>query len=168
MWPMAIFGLTPKDAVDLVDLTYVTGEMKATYDSSAGTLTITNGSQSVALNLAGDFKNATWVLSKDASGGTTVVDPLVNTNSSPGLDHVAGGKSADTMLIGHRATAGADKLTGTKGAALGRPDIGDFSTFKNETLFGGTDANGQRGPMVWPLVRMNSPASAERMLVQVG
>jgi hypothetical protein len=27
--------------------------------------------------------------SKDASGGTTVVDPPVNANSSPGLDHVA-------------------------------------------------------------------------------
>jgi hypothetical protein len=28
------------------------------------------------------------VLSKDSSGGTTVVDPPVNANSSPGLDHV--------------------------------------------------------------------------------
>jgi uncharacterized repeat protein (TIGR03803 family) len=83
-----LFGLTPKDTVDLVDLTYVPGKMKATYDSSAGTLTVTNGSQNVALKLSGNFTNATWVLSKDASGGTTVVDPPVNTNNSPGLDHV--------------------------------------------------------------------------------
>jgi hypothetical protein len=83
-----IFGLTAKDSIDLADLTYVSGKMKATYDSSAGTLTVTNGGQSVALKLAGNFTNAKWVLSKDASGGTTVVDPPVNTNSPPGFDHV--------------------------------------------------------------------------------
>jgi hypothetical protein len=76
-----IIGLTPKDSVDLVDLTYVPGNMKATYDSSAGTLTVTNGSQSVALKLSGNYKNAKWVLSEDATGGTLVVDPPANTAS---------------------------------------------------------------------------------------
>jgi YVTN family beta-propeller protein len=86
-----ISGLTPKDTIDLADLSFVPGKMKATYDSSAGTLTVTNGTNSVSLKLAGNFTNATWVLSKDASGGTTVVDPPTNPNSSPaspGLDHV--------------------------------------------------------------------------------
>jgi hypothetical protein len=92
-----IFGLTPKDSLDFADLTYVAGKMKATYDNSADTLTITNGSQIVSINLSGNFTKATWVLSKDASGGTTVVDPLV-TNSSPGLDHVVGGNSV--TLVG--------------------------------------------------------------------
>jgi hypothetical protein len=86
-----IFGLTEKDAVDLVDLTFVPKEMKATYDSSAGTLTVTNGSQSVTLNLSGNFANSTWKLSKDSTGGTIVVDPPSNPSlsppsSSPGLD----------------------------------------------------------------------------------
>jgi hypothetical protein len=105
-----IFGLTPKDAVDLVDLTYVPGEMKATYDSSAGTLTITNGSKMVSLNLSGNFTNATWVLSKDASGGTTVVDPPV-TNSSPALDHMVGGN-------GHGTDAGTHEVSNIGGADL--------------------------------------------------
>jgi probable HAF family extracellular repeat protein len=85
-----IFGLTPKDSVDLADLTYVRGKMNASYNSSAGTLTVTNGSQKVSLHLSGNFTNATWVLSKDATGGTVVVDPPAPSpaNSAPGLDHM--------------------------------------------------------------------------------
>jgi hypothetical protein len=48
---------------------------------------VTNQSthQSVSLNLSGNFTNATGVLSKDATGGTVVVDPPA---PSPGFDHV--------------------------------------------------------------------------------
>jgi hypothetical protein len=68
-----ISGLTPKDKIDLTDLTYVAGNTKTSY--LGGVLTVTNGSQKVSLNLSGNFTNATWVLSKDATGGTVVVDP---------------------------------------------------------------------------------------------
>jgi hypothetical protein len=46
------------------------------------------------LNLAGNFTNATWVLSENSTGGTIVVDPpsipspANPPSSSLGLDHV--------------------------------------------------------------------------------
>jgi hypothetical protein len=82
-----ISGLTPKDSIDLADLPFVSGQMKAT-PSSTG-VTVTNGTDTVVINLAGNFTNATWRLSPDKTGGTMVVDPpAANTpvNSSPGLD----------------------------------------------------------------------------------
>jgi YVTN family beta-propeller protein len=83
-----ISGLTPKDSIDLADLAYVAGKTNASY--SGGILTVTNGSQQVSLHLSGNFTNAKWVLSKDATGGTVVVDPpaLSPANSPPALDHV--------------------------------------------------------------------------------
>jgi hypothetical protein len=75
-------GLTPNNAVDLADLAWVnpSKNMRATYsgDASGGTLTVTNGTNSVALKLLGDYTNASWNLSKDSTGGTLVVDPPVN------------------------------------------------------------------------------------------
>jgi uncharacterized repeat protein (TIGR03803 family) len=81
-----IVGLTPKDKIDLADLTYVAGA-NASY--SGGILTVTSGSQQVSLHLSGNFTNATWVVSKDATGGTVVVDPPASAppTTPPGLDH---------------------------------------------------------------------------------
>jgi hypothetical protein len=75
-----IFGLTPTDSIDLADLPWVRGKMTAN-DGSAGTLTVSNGSQMVSLQLSGNYTNATWVLSKDSTGGTLVADPPTNTSS---------------------------------------------------------------------------------------
>jgi VCBS repeat-containing protein len=85
-----IFGLTPKDKIDLPDLTYVPGKTSASYDPSTGNLNVTNGSQNVSLHLSGNFTNATWTVSKDATGGTIVVDPPATSpaNGPPGLDHL--------------------------------------------------------------------------------
>jgi hypothetical protein len=83
-----ISGLTPKTKIDLADLNYVAGA-NASY--SGGILTVTSGNQQVLLPLSGNFTNATWVVSKDATGGTLVVDPPAPTstnNGPPGLDHV--------------------------------------------------------------------------------
>jgi hypothetical protein len=90
-----ISGLTPTTKIDLADLPFTKGKMTVVPSLTATgdtTLTVTNQSthQSVSLNLAGDFTNATWVLSKDTKGGTIVVDPPAPTstnNSSPDLDH---------------------------------------------------------------------------------
>jgi hypothetical protein len=91
-----ISGLTPQTKIDLADLPFTKGQMTAATSLTAtgGTLlTVTNRStnQSVSLNLAGDFTNATWTFSKDGTGGTLVVDPPAPTstnNGPPGLDHV--------------------------------------------------------------------------------
>jgi hypothetical protein len=83
-----IVGLTSKNSIDLTDLTYVAGNTKASY--FGGVLTVTNGSQDVFLHLSGNFANATWVVSKDATGGTVVVDPPAPSpvTSPPGLDQL--------------------------------------------------------------------------------
>jgi hypothetical protein len=89
-----IVGLTPKNSIDLADLKFMPGQTNASYDPSTGKLNVTNGSQNVSLHLSGNFTNATWVVSKDATGGTIVVDPPLNPSpptpptSPPGLDHV--------------------------------------------------------------------------------
>ena len=83
-----IVGLTPKNSIDLADLKYVPGQTNASYDPSTGKLNVTNGSQNVSLHLSGNFTNATWVLSKDATGGTIVVDPPAHANRARDLDHV--------------------------------------------------------------------------------
>jgi hypothetical protein len=64
-----ISGLTPQTKIDLADLPFTKGQMTAATSLTAtgGTLlTVTNRStnQSVSLNLAGDFTNATWTFSK--------------------------------------------------------------------------------------------------------
>jgi YVTN family beta-propeller protein len=85
-----ISGLTPNDKIDLADLKFVPGKTNASYDPSTGNLIVTNGSQQVSLHLSGNFTNATWVVSKDATGGTVVVDPPAPSpaNGPPGFDHV--------------------------------------------------------------------------------
>jgi uncharacterized repeat protein (TIGR03803 family) len=97
---VTISGLTAKDTIDLADLPFTQGQMKASYLGTAtgGTLKVTNQStnQSVSLTLVGNYLKASWTLSQDSSGtGTLVVDPpLTPLNSSPalasgppGLDH---------------------------------------------------------------------------------
>jgi hypothetical protein len=84
-----ISGLTPNNAVDLADLAYTKAKnMLASYtgNTAGGVLTVGNGSKSVSLNLLGDYTHSTWTLSKDASGGTLVVDPATETPwPEPGL-----------------------------------------------------------------------------------
>ena len=72
-----IAGLTKNDSVDLADLTWVKGQMHATFsgNTAGGVLTVTDGSHSVKLNLSGNYTTSTWALSRDGSGGTAVTDP---------------------------------------------------------------------------------------------
>ncbi len=81
---------------------WVSGKMKATYsgNSAGGTLTVTDGSQSVSLKLSGDYTNATWVLSKDKTGGTKVVDPPAN-SSPPTSDVFAYATASQTRVKTH-------------------------------------------------------------------
>jgi probable HAF family extracellular repeat protein len=145
-----IFGLTPKDAVDLVDLTYVRKGMTATYNSSAGTLTISNGGQSVALKLAGNFTNATWVLSKDASGGTMVVDPPAGASGSttvvdpPASSHSLSDQIAQFGAGNGSSWSAADPTLGRVGGGLlartngAIPDIAALAEqFKGSPLVSG-------------------------------
>jgi len=84
-------GLTTTNSVDLVDLawTHPSKSMTATYSGTAsgGTLTVSDRKNSVKLNLLGDYSTASWLLSKDGTGGTLVVDPPVSGSLTPDADH---------------------------------------------------------------------------------
>ena len=75
-----IAGLTQHNMVDLADLTWVKGQMHATFsgNSAGGLLTVTDGSHSVELKLSGNYTTSRWALSHDGSGGTEIVDSLVS------------------------------------------------------------------------------------------
>jgi hypothetical protein len=87
----SISGLTTTDSVDLVDLawTHPSKSMTATYSGTAsgGTLTVSNRTNSVTLNLLGDYRTASWLLSKDGTGGTLVADPPIRGSLTPDADH---------------------------------------------------------------------------------
>ena len=71
----SISGLALGDTLDLASLAYVNGAMTAAYSATTGTVTVSNGTNSVNLKLAGNYSTSTWTLSGDGSGGTDVVDP---------------------------------------------------------------------------------------------
>jgi hypothetical protein len=102
-----ISGLTAKDFVDLADLPFTQGKMTYGYSGTAagGTLKITNQStnQSVSLQLVGNYLNSSWTLSKDATGGTLVVDPPAT--SSPPTS------TLDSLVAGDLPTASSFGLT---------------------------------------------------------
>ncbi len=89
----SVSGLSPKNAIILADLTWTPRKMTATFsgDTSGGTLTVSNGTNSVALKLLGDYTTASWKLSKDNMGGTRVVDPPVTGSLTSDANNGAAG-----------------------------------------------------------------------------
>ena len=83
------------NSVDLADLLWVQGKMSASYNgtSKGGTLTISNGTNKVALNLLGNYIGASWMLSQDGGTGTLVKDPPVSGSLTP----CANGGAADSI-----------------------------------------------------------------------
>jgi autotransporter passenger strand-loop-strand repeat protein len=84
---------SPDDEIDLAGLGFVSGQTTATsvLSGSNTILTITNGTQTVALTLAGDLTSNSFAVSSNGSGGTTVTDTTPGEDSPLGwLDsHVA-------------------------------------------------------------------------------
>jgi hypothetical protein len=81
--------------------------MTATYSGTAsgGTLTVSNGTNSVKLNLLGDYSTASWLLSKDRNGGTLVVDPPISGSLTPNADHgTASGIDLSEISFGANTT----------------------------------------------------------------
>jgi hypothetical protein len=71
------FSTTGGMSLDLQDIGFTSGITTATFSgtSTSGVLTVTNGTQTAAINLTGDYLASTFTTSADTSGGTTVVDP---------------------------------------------------------------------------------------------
>ena len=76
-----VSGLAGSDAIDLVDVSYGPNTT-ATFlgNTSGGTLTITNGSQTANIALQGNYLSSHWTVSSDGNGGTVVVDPVPANN----------------------------------------------------------------------------------------
>jgi hypothetical protein len=87
----SVSGLSPENTIILADLTWISRKMKATFsgDTSGDTLTVSNGTNSVALKLLGNYTTASWMLSKDSTGGTRVVDPQVTSSVTADANHGA-------------------------------------------------------------------------------
>jgi hypothetical protein len=70
------YNLLTDDAIDLTNLAYVFGNTTAGFSgtSAGGTLSVSNGSQSVNIALLGNYMAAAFVTASDGNGGTLVLD----------------------------------------------------------------------------------------------
>jgi len=95
--------------------------MTATYSGTAsgGTLTVSNGTNSVKLNLLGDYSTASWLLSKDGTGGTLVVDPPISGSLTPDADRgTASGIDLSEISFGANTTLAYAANKGNTGGTL--------------------------------------------------
>jgi hypothetical protein len=95
--------------LDLLDIGFVAGVTKATYagTTTAGTLTVTDGTHTAHIKLAGNYLASTFVVANDNHGGTLIHDP-----TAPALPSPAAMASA---------MAGLGGSSGAALAALGAP-----------------------------------------------
>src|SRR5262249_56526112 len=89
-----------------------------------GTLTVSNGTNSVKLNLLGDYSTASWLLSRDRIGGTLVVDPPISGSLTPDADRgTASGIDLSAISFGANTTlayaANKDNTGGTLTVSAG-------------------------------------------------
>src|SRR5262249_11754860 len=100
-------GLSAKNFVDLGDLAWTRESMTATYSGTAsgGTLTVSNGTNSVNLNLLGDYRTDSWALSKDRNGGTLIADPRIGGSPTRNANHgIASGIDLSEISFGANTT----------------------------------------------------------------
>ena len=83
MWSLA-FPLTGATYLDLRDIGFVSStETTFSGTSTGGTLTVTDGTHTASIKLAGDYLGSTFTASRDGLGGTIVVDPARSAAASP-------------------------------------------------------------------------------------
>jgi len=70
------FSTSGATAFDLRDIAFVS-RSEATFSGTAsgGVLTVSDGTHTARIALAGDYTGSTWTASSDGAGGVTVVDP---------------------------------------------------------------------------------------------
>ena len=108
-----VSGLSGSDTIDLADLAF-NADTQATFvgTASGGTLTVSDGTESVKIALTGDYLSSTWSVSNDGNGGVNVVDPTVSANwqmMKVGAGGYADGldKAADGTIVVRTDTNGA-------------------------------------------------------------
>jgi hypothetical protein len=115
-----VSGIAGSDALDLADVSYG-ANTTATFlgNATGGTLTVSDGTETANIDLAGNYLGSSWDLSSDGNGGTTVVDP-VSSNAWQTLDVGAGGFvdgldiAPDGTMVARTDTYGAYIWNGTE------------------------------------------------------
>jgi hypothetical protein len=81
------FSKTGANALDLLDIPFVSGTTTATYSgtTTSGVLTVKDGANVATIHLTGNYTTSTFTVSASSAGGTKVVDPA----SAPAPLHVA-------------------------------------------------------------------------------
>ena len=78
-----VAGMSANDTIDFADLNFATiAKPSFAGTSSAGTLTVTDGSHTANIALLGNYLASTFVASSDGHGGTLVVDPPLVTQNA--------------------------------------------------------------------------------------
>jgi hypothetical protein len=72
------FSKTGANALDLLDIPFVSGTTTATYSgtTTSGVLTVKDGANVAAIHLTGNYTTSTFTVSAATGGGTKVVDPV--------------------------------------------------------------------------------------------
>ena len=185
----AVSGLTTTTYIDLADLPWTQGQMTETFTpnsgspASGGKLTVSDGTQSDTINLAGDYTQSGWTLSQDSKGDTLVVDPPLgidpiagmppngntNTTHSPVPRQVAG----DVLDLAADISSGANQTIGYSASANGAGgtlNVSDGTPSPNIALFGQYAAAGfatEGDPSGGPIVTHSAAqdASSEQTLL---
>jgi autotransporter-associated beta strand protein/probable HAF family extracellular repeat protein len=113
------------NSVDLADLLWAQGKMSASYKGTpkGGTLTISNGTNKVALNLLGNYIGASWMLSQDGGAGTLVKDPPVTGSLTPCANGGAAGSiDLSGISFGTNTTLGYSPNSDNTGGTLTASD----------------------------------------------
>ncbi len=93
----SIVSLAATDQIDLTTIGYgpgTTGTYVSNADNTGGTLTITDGTHSIALQLVGDYRNAHFAGSADSNG-----DTLVTLNANDDAPVIASGDTAQSATV---------------------------------------------------------------------
>jgi hypothetical protein len=127
-----ISGFGAADAIDLFGLSYVPGSstvVSKVFSAGDTTLTVTNGTDTVALKFAGNLTGHTFVLGDDGSGKTRITDPvgkiasgatttLASTaNDSPSLINLAA--ASNVALLGNYMAS----MFASVGGQVGTPTV---------------------------------------------
>jgi hypothetical protein len=73
------FSKTGANALDLLDIPFVSGTTTATYSgtTTSGVLTVKDGANVATIHLTGNYTTSTFTVSSSSAGGTKVVDPAL-------------------------------------------------------------------------------------------
>jgi hypothetical protein len=91
------FSTTTSTSLDLKDIAFATATTSYSGTTSAGILTVTDGTNTAKIHLTGNYTASTWNIANDGSGGTKVTDPVhpvtaaIIAQSAAGLGHAPPG-----------------------------------------------------------------------------